>query len=127
MARGRGSKVEASGRESSGWTTFIDLPLEGHSIDDVLGRYGAPDQLFDALGQVLETGHRVSLAYNYQNDSVTASMTGKGDGCPNVGLTVTSYAEDWVTALQVAMYKHFVIAGGHWEKNAKSVTRGAFG
>jgi len=127
MARGRGSKQGDSGRGDSGWTKFIEISLEGHSIDDVLAKYGSPDQLFDAIGQLLETGHRVSLTYNYQNDSVVASLTGRGEDCRNDGMTVTSYAEDWVTALQVAAYKHFVVAAGAWEKHAKTRTQGAFG
>ena len=75
----------------------------------------------------MSDGHRMSVTYNGQNDTFTVSLTGRGDDCPNDGMTVVSFAGTWYEALQVSMYKHHILAEGDWSKSKVVANRPRFG
>lgn len=100
------------------WTRFVDLPLTGWSKSDVAERYSSWDDFASDLAGLLAGGYRVAVSYNEGNNSFIASVTCRAVGDPNQGSTFTAFAGDWVTALQVAAFKHYVVAKGVWSSIA---------
>lgn len=127
MARGKAKtsvRTAASGKQ---WTNFVEISLAGHDMEKIEQEFGTTDALFDALTTMLGEGYRVSLSYNPQNDAIIASVTCKDDESVNAGCTYTSFAVDWVTALKIAAYKHFVVTEQNWIGVAGVSSRPAFG
>lgn len=127
MARGKTKAVATSAKKNNQWTTFVEISLAGHDLEAVNAEYGDPERLFDAVQEMVGGGYRVSLSYNEQNDAMIASATCKDDDSVNSGCTFTSFAQDWVTALRIMCYKHFVVTGQVWVGQGGTVSRPAFG
>lgn len=127
MARG---KTKAAARTAPGakqWTNFVEISLAGHDMAMIEAEMGSVDALFDALSTMFTEGYRISLSHNVQNDAIIASVTCKDDESVNAGCTFTSFAGDWVTALKIAAYKHFVVTEQNWIGVAGVSTRPSFG
>lgn len=124
MANKKGTDIPENGKQ---WTRFIDIPLGGYSGADLGDRY--PDwDTFDAdLVALLSGGYRVAVSYNEANHSFIASVTCRATGDPNNGCTFTSFAGDWTKALQVACFKHFVVAKGVWSSASTTPIEGQIG
>jgi len=127
MARGRatskGEKLPATGQ----WTVFVDIPVSPEAWADIEAAYGNSDVLVDQVERFLSEGYRLSFSYNPQTDAVTCSMTCRNEASGNNGKTVTSFASNWVTALQVSLYKHYVVSEGDWGNGSQAAARPVFG
>lgn len=102
------------GSKGANWTRFVDIPLAGYTIGDIDDRYGTWDVFSADLSVLFRSGYRVGLSYNEGNHAFVASVTCRASGDPNEGCTFTAFAGSWEKALQVAAFKHFVIADGVW-------------
>jgi hypothetical protein len=95
---------------------FVTLKLTSQDktkFDDWATKEGG--KIFKMLVEVNEGGYKVSISPDFQNSCVIASITGTDNSTHNVGLCMTSRAEDVQEALMVMCYKHFVMAdGGDW-------------
>jgi len=127
MARNHTKQTEKKPSTNNQWTTFVEIPVAPEAWNDIQAAYGKTDDMIDGLEGLLDAGIRVSFSYNANNDSVTCSMTGKDGAGENEGKTVVSYGDTWVSALQVALYKHNVITGGKWGGGSPKESRPAFG
>ena len=127
MARGKAngnSKVE----KSTQWNTkFVDISLAGRTMEDIEKAFPSYESIFDVATAMLEDGYRFGLSYNRQNDSFICSVTSKDEASANFGCTFTAFAGDWYTALQVALYKHKIVAGEVWGAAGEAKDRAAFG
>lgn len=127
MARGKAKTSARTATSGKQWTTFVEISLAGHDMEAIEKEFGTVDALFDALSTMLTEGYRISLAYNPQNDAIIASVTCKDEESHNAGCTYTSFAMDWVMALKIAAYKHFVVTEQNWIGVAGTSTRPSFG
>jgi hypothetical protein len=127
MARGKSKTSVRTAAGGKQWTNFVEISLAGHDMAQIEAAFGTVDALFDALTTMLGEGYRLSMSYNPQNDAVIASVTCKDEESVNAGCTYTSFATDWVTALKIAAYKHFVVTEQNWLGVAGISTRPAFG
>jgi hypothetical protein len=127
MARGTKKPAGTAQGAKNQWTTFVEIALPDEAWPDIQATYGTGDALLDAVTECVTAGHRVSVSYNGQNDTFNVSLTGKGDSCVNDGMTLVSFATTWFDALQVAMYKHHVIAEGEWSSGEVVAKRPRFG
>ena len=113
MAKTAKPAVEVNGSQ---WTRFVEIPLGSFTKADVSDRYGTWEDFELELGSLVKSGYRVAVSYTEANHSFVASVTCRADGDPNQGCTFTAFAGDWFTALQVACFKHFVVAEGVWSR-----------
>lgn len=127
MARGAKKPLAAKAAANKQWTTFVEISLAGHDMAQIEAEMGSVDALFDALSVMLTEGYRISLSHNVQNDAIIASVTCKDEDSVNAGCTFTSFAKDWVTALKIAAYKHYVVTEQNWIGVAGQSTAPAFG
>lgn len=127
MARGKPKQAARPTARGNQWTNFVEISLAGHDLAQIDAAFGDVDTLMDALSSMLTEGYRVSLSYNPQNDAIIASVTCKDDESVNTGCTFTSFAMDWLGALRIAAYKHFVVTEQNWIGVAGTSTRPTFG
>lgn len=127
VARGKRSNARTDRNTKNFGTTFINIPVDVSAGKAIKELYDDPDTLFDSFADLVATGHKVSFTHNPVNGSFIVAVTGKEDETPNGGYTYSSFAGDWLTALKVAMYKHFVVAGGRWLEVAQDRELPEFG
>lgn len=96
------------------WRGFVDFRLEGEDKAAYLEWLVSEDELYERLVYAIEGGHKFTVAYNPQTDTFSASFTGSAAAGPNVGLTLSAFGPDWITATRVLVYKHTECAGGDW-------------
>jgi hypothetical protein len=118
MARGKGNVTQKSSDTATQWTKFVDIPLVEAEWADIIKAYGNPDAIVDAISDLLESGYRVGLSHNRQNDAFIVSVTCKVEGDPNEGCTYNAFAETWFEACQIAVYKHFIKSKKVWSSVA---------
>jgi hypothetical protein len=127
MARGTAKKPAAKKPAGAAWTTFVEISLADYKLEQIEQAFGDPEKVFEAVESMARDGYRISLSYNEQNDAIIASVTCKDDASPNAGCTYTSFAGDWLSALRVAAFKHYVVAAQVWVGDDGTVTRPLFG
>lgn len=128
MARGKSGKSADAARQSKGaWTQFVNVSMSSVSWDDVKTAFPAGKGLFEQLQVLLDNHYRVSFSYDQRTDSVSCSLSGKGDDHAHSGKTLVSFAPTWVEAVQVSLYKHYILLQEDWQVDAPNVARPTFG
>jgi hypothetical protein len=127
MARGKRKGVPTSPSNNSWNTQFVDIPLTGVTMDEIVATFPKEEMVFDSLADLLEDGYRVGFAYNAQNDAVICSITCKDAQSVNAGMTFTAFAGNWYDALRVGLYKHYVVAEQVWAGEGGKAKRPSFG
>lgn len=80
----------------------------------------ARDDLFTYLEQILLSGIRVSLSYSHKDATCIVSLTDRDEASINHEKCVSSRHADPLTAVMVAVYKHFeVLKDSDWSEYAK--------
>lgn len=127
VTRGKRGNAKTDRNTKNFGTTFINIPIDVASGKAIKELYDDPDTLFDSFADLVATGHKVSFTHNPVNGAFIVAVTGKEDETVNSGYTYSSFAGDWLTALKVAMYKHFVVAKGKWLEVAQDRELPEFG
>lgn len=127
MARGKNANNQPPANNRFGQTEFVDIPVVEQDWTDVQKVYGSSDILVDAVTDLLNSGYRVGLSFNGNNDAFICSVTCRQDGDVNNGLTFNAFAETWFEALQLAVYKHYVKSRKIWRKPGEKPNRPKFG
>lgn len=127
MARGK-SGAKQNGAVKATWnTTFVDIPLTGYTWENISEQWGVPDEVVELATGLLEDGYRLGFSYNPQNDAFICSVTCKAEESVNNGCTFTAFAGSWFEALEVALFKHFVVAQEQWRSVSSSGQKAVFG
>lgn len=114
MARGQKKKAVANGSEKAEWSGFANIDLTADDKAAINGGILDGEAVLEIMTEMLTEGHKISLSYDMQRDTVSCSVTGAYKMSKNAGLTCTSFARDVTTALLVMAYKHEVVAKGDW-------------
>lgn len=101
-------------QKNADWKGFVDYRLTGDDKAAYAAWDANSDDVFEVLVHAIETGHKLSVAYNSQAASFSASFTGNASTGPNAGLTLSAFGPDWVTACRVLCFKHSELAGCDW-------------
>lgn len=127
MARGKKKDQQVELPSKAKWVGFLNIRV-GESDEQAINEFcGDSDFVFDSLVGILEHGHKVTFTYDRRNDATICSITGELDSSVNAGYTMTTFAATWYQALQVAVYKHLVLAKGNWSSVATQPERPRFG
>jgi len=127
MVRGKANAKPAKSTGDKWSTTFVDIPLAGHSWEGIAGTWDTPEELYEIAATILEEGYRLGFSYNAANDSFICSVTCKAEESVNNGKTFTAFAGSWYEALQTALYKHYVVAEQNWGGGVPGSNRPTFG
>lgn len=98
------------------WTGFANIDLSADDKAAIRGGLLDGDSVLEIISDMLGTGHKLTLSYDPQRDTVTGAVTGVYKNCQNAGLTCTSFARSVTDVLTVIAYKHEVVAKGNWSK-----------
>lgn len=118
VARGKGKGTEPSGGQ--GMPRFVDVKLSAEDRAAFLKFITEDHDIVGMLQDLVDDGYRVGVSWSGEHQSYTVSLTGRGEGCPNQGLCMTSFAGELGKAIQLALYKHTAITGGRWLTSAES-------
>lgn len=109
------------------WTQFVTIAVSEADKPKIALMYPDSSEVFVDFTRLLVAGYRVSFSYDAPRDAVICAVTCKAEGDPNNGMTFTAFAGDWYTALTVAMYKHYHVAGEVWNADSAAAQRPDFG
>lgn len=73
------------------------------------------EQVAQGVIQIVDTGYKLSVGYDKNNDSCFATLTNRDGDSRFRGYALSSFAGDSITALKLMIYKHVVLADGDWE------------
>lgn len=95
---------------SGGWEGFIDLELSAEQKLKLASLEGddLPD-LAGFLSMVLDDGYKFSAVVDQKHHCTIATLTGKGEGCVNLGYSLSARGPDLQGALLVLHFKHVVM------------------
>ena len=83
-------------------------------------RETAEDDLYTYLEQVLLSGVRLSISYSHKDQTCIVSLTDRDEASVNHEKCVSSRHQDPLTAVLVALYKHFeVLKDSDWSEYVK--------
>jgi len=116
MARGKGSATKAG--SGSAMPRFVDVKLTGDDRLVFLHWEGRENDLVMELQRLADDGYRIGVSWSGEQQAYTASLTGRGEGNPNNGLCMTSFAKTLENALWLALFKHHVMCRGQWLESA---------
>lgn len=116
MAR-QAAKTKGQGNhDKAEWAGFANIDLSAEDKAAIRGGILDGDSILEIIADMLGTGHKLTLSYDPQRDTVTGAVTGVYKNCKNAGLTFTSFARSVTDVLAVIAYKHDVVAKGDWTK-----------
>lgn len=96
------------------WKGFANIDLSAEDKAAIKGGIFDGEAVLDILSEIVGTGHKITVSYDRDKDTVSASVTGIYSHCKNAGLTFTSFARTLPDVLTVVAYKHEVVAKGNW-------------
>jgi len=116
MARKATKNTTPDGLRKAAWTGFANIQLSEKDKEAIRGGILDGDTVLAIFAAMLADGHKVTLSYDPERDTVNLAVTGQYEFCENAGLTMTSFSRDITSAMEVAAYKHEIIAKGNWAK-----------
>lgn len=98
------------------WVGFVNIDLTEAQKKQVKNSYiFTEERLFELIANLADDGYKVSVSWDFANNTYTASLTGICAGCANPGHTLTGRHSNLLVCLSVLFYKHFeVCEGGVW-------------
>lgn len=61
-----------------------------------------------------QCGYKLSVSFNQQNDSFSATYMCNDAASPNAGYCLSAFAPDWYNCLKILAFKHEVVLDGVW-------------
>lgn len=100
----------------------IDLPEKEHSK---LEKFATDEKhVFAQWTAMLYGNYQIKLYFDDYNDAIKCVATCYNHEDVNFGFALSSYADDWYTALAVMMYKHFEYSQTDWSSvSSKKIKR----
>lgn len=116
MARGKG-KPEGKGGATA-LPRFVDVKLSSEERE-AFAQWGEREgDLVGRLQGMADSGYRVGVSWSSEQQAYVVSLTCRDPEGVNNGLCMTSFAKTLITALWLALYKHYVVTGEHWVEGA---------
>lgn len=123
----KGTKSKPSTKHAE-WQGFVSCELTDIHKDDLRQNPFPQTAIDEWLQIILESGCKLTLSHDKNNQSFIASMTDRDPESPNAGLSLVARGSSHNKALQALMYKDRVIIGDRpWSEFAHEATREEFG
>lgn len=116
MAKNAKAQGKATASDKADWVGFANVDLTPDDKKAIAGGVLDGDAVLDIIADMLATGHKLTINFDAQRDTVQGSVTGVYKSCKNAGLTMTSFARDVTGLLTVIAYKQDVVTRGDWSK-----------
>lgn len=106
-----------------GWRGFVQLELVEADKPAVRALRDDSERLSDNVYGMVDSGYKLSFAYDTGNDSYIVSATGKRESGKNAGLTLTGRGGAIVSAMAALWYKHDTLLARDWSNAATKTGR----
>ena len=110
----RGGKNVRKTENGGSLPRFVDVQLTAEARAAFLANKPDADEVLYGICVLLGGGYRVGCSYSGERHSFIVSLTCREHGDANEGLCMTSFASDLVTALSLALFKHYTLCEGVW-------------
>lgn len=119
----KSKRTARSAGYSSDWNGYVNFHPTETDKQEVLRLLGSSAwSPFDALGDLVADGYSVSFAWDDKSSCFRLAVTGKGDGNPNKGYTLSLRHTDPEKLLGMAFhYVRTVCDGGRWQVDGGDV------
>lgn len=108
------------------WKGYANVGITEPDVSGLEKFVADEKQVFSLYNQMLVTNYQIKLYFDDYTESIKCVAVCHQPDDPNFGFALSSYAEDWYTALAVMIYKHHTICDRDWD-NASSKTLRKFG
>ena len=105
-------------KQKSEWLGFVDCALTDEEKKEARGQ-NVWEGIDAWLDELVKVGYRLVVSFDVQHDCAVASLTCTDGNSGNAGFTLTGRGPDAEGALQMLVYKHFVVLKKDW-KSAKA-------
>ena len=117
MAKGNGNGKYSGFKDT--WKGFRNIDLLPEDKEYLAQNPIEDAEIWDLLGDLVSSGHRITLSKKADKPSVVVTFTGSEPGCINLGYSLSSYAPTFRKAMVVNLYKHIHKSGGSWADHAR--------
>jgi len=88
----------------------------------------SPDELWDSIERVIDSGYKLSTSHDDYNSTRQASLTCNNPKHNDYGWVLVARAPDSFNAIALVMFKHLVLLGGDWtEFHARAKEKSSWG
>lgn len=108
------------------WRGYVNVHIPAEMIPKCEGYLSTSDQVFMDMNQTIIDGYNFKIRYDDERKQFICLITCYAIDSPNHGYGLSSYADDWFTALAVATYKHLYVTKTDWQ-DYKPLTTRSFG
>lgn len=91
----------------------INLTREQNEVFE--SEYASLSARFDDIDILINNGYKLSFSWDDYNSGVSAALYAKDQKMDWAGYTLTAWAGDAQTALNLLLFKHFIVAQQKWE------------
>lgn len=107
--------------ERADWKGFAEVRLTLEQDADFETWDLTFDDVLTLIGDNVASGYKLSTAWNEQNETFIASLTGGKNSGGNNGYTLSSFASTWSEAIALLAYKHNVVTEGNWTSSVSAI------
>ena len=108
--------------EKAEWAGFVKVEMTSDDKAALMEWNATDSEVMEMVTEAIAQGHKLSISPTNGGRTVVASFTGAYSNSANPGQTLSSYASNWVTALRVLVYKHYVMTDGIWDSHQPGIT-----
>lgn len=97
------------------WKGYHKINLTREQDELFTTDYASRDVTLSDVDILVNNGYKLSISFDAYNHGVTASLYAQDQKMEWAGYTLTAWAGDAQTAINLLLFKHYVVAGEHWE------------
>lgn len=97
------------------WKGYHKVNLTDAQTEQFEAEYEAHQVQVDDLGILINNGYKFSLSWDAYNQGISASLYAADKKMEWAGYTLTAWAGDPNTAINLLMFKHYVVCEEQWE------------
>lgn len=114
-------------RAQQGWLGFVEVSLTAEDKEALQVAYATDGALLDFMQEVVDDGYKLSVSFDASHSCYVATLTGRGDTCPNNGLSLSGRGPSLGGSVACVAYKHVELCGrGKWARAGGSSEASAF-
>lgn len=98
------------------WKGFLERPMTEEELTNADDWKPKPLEVFEFVHSVIQDGYDLSLSFNHNYGSATATLKDVREGRVTGGYALSAKDENAASALKLVLYKHFTILERDWSQ-----------
>lgn len=113
---GKGTKKKDGNGDKPEFAGFIQHSLRKEEKQAFDQWVVSAEEIAGMVDRLLDSGYRITLAYDSYHKAFQCSLICQSANDVNAGWCLTARAPDGMSAMYLALFKHFVLLGGDWSE-----------